>query len=77
MSASFFWRKMAMTMKIQIVSLPGVTMRRKQDLRRNVCLKNGEHVPAFSNSGVYWFPERGAMCGFCPLYVGHAQRGGG
>lgn len=42
-------------------------MRRKQDLRRNGCLKNGEHVPAFSNSGMCRFLEWVPICGLSPV----------
>lgn len=41
---------------------PRCTMRRrKQDFRRNGCLKKGDLGPAFSNSGVYGFLERAPM----------------
>lgn len=40
--------------------------RRKQDFRRNGCLKNGKHVPAFSNSGMYRFLEGVSMSGLSP-----------
>lgn len=65
-----------MVMKIQTVSVPGVCMmRRMQDFRRDGCLKNGEHVPAFSNSDVYRFLEQVPMCGLPPVGRARPERG--
>lgn len=50
-------------------------MRRKQDLKRNGCLKNGKHVPAFSNSFVYRFPELVPMCRLPPVGGACPERG--
>lgn len=50
--------------------------RRKQDFRRNGCLKNGDLVPAFSNSGVYRFLERGTNVRFVPCRGDMSWEGG-
>lgn len=62
-----------MIMKIQIISVPGVRWGwgvGNRILGETDVWKNGEHVPAFSNSGVYKFLEWVPMCSLSPLWVG-------
>lgn len=49
--------------------------RRERDFRRNQCVKDEEHVPAFSNSGMYRFLEGVPMCGLSPGGEAGPRRG--